>query len=258
MTRSAPKRIFPYANTIDEVVDGLSAIISWASDHNSRLGYFPAVYRKVTLKVRDGIQSGMFDDPQRMERFDVVFANRYLESLKAFRAGGSSSLCWLLALQSTTEFWPIVLQHLLLGMNAHINLDLGIAAATTMRGEGLEAIHGDFNTMNDILASLVDEVQNGLAQLWPGLRLLNPVLGNIDNSVVNFSMKKARDHAWTAAQAFTSLPDEAWSEAVAIQDRKALLVGRLVRNPGGLLNAATRIVRIGEIGSTRKMIEILS
>jgi hypothetical protein len=258
MTRSAPKRISPYANTIDEVVDGLSAIIGWASDHNSRLGYFPAVYRKVTLKVRDGIQNGIFDDAERMERFDVIFANRYLEALEAFRAGRSTCLCWLLAFQSATEFWPIVLQHLLLGMNAHINLDLGIAAATTMRGEDLEAIRADFNRMNDILASLVDEVQNGLAQLWPGLRLLNPVLGNIDNSVVNFSMKKARDHAWQAAQAFASLPDQAWSESLVVQDRKALLVGTLVRIPGGLLNAATRIVRIGEIGSTRKIIESLS
>ena len=244
--------------SIDEVVDQLSAIVRWASDNNSRLGYFPALYRKVTLKVRDGMRDGMFDDAERMERFDVSFANRYLEAFMAFRAGGTTSSCWQIAFRSTAEFWPIVLQHLLLGMNAHINLDLGIAAAATMRGKDLEAIHGDFNKINGLLAALLDDVQNELAQLWPGLRLLNRFLGNVDDVIVNFSMEKARDNAWKSAQGFTSLPDEAWTEAVAVQDSKASIVGMLVRHPGGLLDAATRFVRIGEIGSTRRIIEILS
>ena len=210
--------------SIDEVVEQLSAIVRWASDNNSRLGYFPALYRKVTLKVRDGIHDGMFDDAQRMERFDVSFANRYLEAFMAFRAGGTTSSCWQIAFQSTTEFWPIVLQHLLLGMNAHINLDLGIAAATTMRGKDLEAIHGDFNKINGVLAALLDDVQNELAQLWPGVRLLP--LSGIDDVIVNFSIWKSG----------TSLPDEAWGRGGCGSGQQGVNCERWSTS-GGLLDA---------------------
>src|SRR5262245_42369321 len=70
------------ATSIGEVIDRLSAIIQWSVVNDSRLGYFPALYRKVTAGVRDGIQQGAFDDGRRMERLDVIFANRYLEALR--------------------------------------------------------------------------------------------------------------------------------------------------------------------------------
>jgi len=114
MAAPALKRIPTQANSIDEVVDRLSAIVQWASESNSRTGYFAALYRKVTLSVREGIHKGLFEDPVRMARFDVVFANRYLDAFDAFRAGNPTSSCWKLAFQSTADYWPIVLQTFLL------------------------------------------------------------------------------------------------------------------------------------------------
>jgi hypothetical protein len=50
------------AHHIDEVVENLDRIIKH-SDTESRLEYFPALYRKVTLLVARGIsQSGRGDD----------------------------------------------------------------------------------------------------------------------------------------------------------------------------------------------------
>ena len=56
------------AETIDQVIQQLDDIIDWSLELNSRLGYFAALYRKVTLKVKGGISDGFFDDGQRMER----------------------------------------------------------------------------------------------------------------------------------------------------------------------------------------------
>ena len=67
------------ATDIDGVIQQLDVIIDWAHRHKSRLGYFAALYRKVTLKVKEGISEGFFEDGERMERLDVVFANRYLD-----------------------------------------------------------------------------------------------------------------------------------------------------------------------------------
>jgi len=148
------------ATSIGDVIDRLSAIIQWALANDSRLGYFPALYRKVTVSVRDGIQKGVFDDGKRMERFDVIFANRYLDAFLTHCTGRFPTQSWRLAFESAADYWPIVLQHLLLGINAHINLDLGIAAAETMRNGDLGDLHDDFNKVNGVLASFVDDVQN--------------------------------------------------------------------------------------------------
>jgi hypothetical protein len=57
---------------------------------------------------------------------------------------------------------------------------------------------------------------------------------------------------------FWSLQGSGWPEAIARQDSKAVLITTLVRNPGTFLSTITAIVRIGELGSTRRVIEILS
>jgi hypothetical protein len=55
------------AETIDEVVERLTAIIERSLSERSRLGYFAALYRKVTVTVQEGIKDGLFDDGDRME-----------------------------------------------------------------------------------------------------------------------------------------------------------------------------------------------
>lgn len=44
--------------TIDDVIDELGNIIKWSEENNSRLGYFPALYRMVTIRVKEGIAAG--------------------------------------------------------------------------------------------------------------------------------------------------------------------------------------------------------
>ena len=113
------------AESIDQVIARLDEVIAWSYTTRSRLGYFAALYRKVTIKVREGIEGNFFDDGERMERLDVIFANRYLAALEAYRSDGHTAQSWMYSFQAAKQWWPIVLQHLLLAMNAHINLDLG-------------------------------------------------------------------------------------------------------------------------------------
>ena len=66
----------------------LDEIIAWARSSGSRLGFFPSLYRKMTIGVRDGVADGAFDDGPRMERLTVNFANRYFAALDTKRSGG--------------------------------------------------------------------------------------------------------------------------------------------------------------------------
>ena len=79
------------------------------------------------------------------------FANRYLAAYDAYQNHKPVTESWQYTFQVNEQWWPIVLQHLLLGMNAHINLDLGIAAARISPGEKLQSLQNDFLKINKIL-----------------------------------------------------------------------------------------------------------
>ena len=65
---------------IDDVIIILENIIQESKINNNPLGYFAALYKKVTIKVKDGIADNYFDDGPRMEKLDVIFASRYIDA----------------------------------------------------------------------------------------------------------------------------------------------------------------------------------
>lgn len=72
------------ANSIAEVISHLDTVIAWSKQHQSRIGYFATLYRKMTIAVQEGIGNYSFTDGTRMERLDVNFANRYLQAWEAY------------------------------------------------------------------------------------------------------------------------------------------------------------------------------
>src|SRR5690348_6722042 len=188
------------ATNIDEVLAALDRIIATAIAEHSRVGFFAALYRQVTLRVKQGIADGMFDDGPRMMQLDTVFASRYLDALEAWESGGVPTKSWRYALNASRRSDLIILQHLLLGINAHINLDLGVAAAQVAPGDALPSLHGDFQRINQILGALTDNVKRVLEQFSPLLHLVDGFGGTVDDAIVNFSLSGARDDAWLHAQ----------------------------------------------------------
>ncbi len=58
-TVSFPASISTPATSIDEVIVQLTAIIEWSKQNDSRIGYFAALYRKVTVQVKKGIAENL-------------------------------------------------------------------------------------------------------------------------------------------------------------------------------------------------------
>ena len=243
--------------TIDDVIEKLDEIIDRSYWQKCRLGYFAALYRKVTIEVKKGIKSGFFEDGERMECFDVIFAKRYIDALERYRSNGVLTRSWQIAFETSNHLWPIVLQHLLLGMNAHINLDLGIAAAETSPKDAIHDLREDFNRINDILASLVDEVERKLAHIWPILKLLDYVGGRTDETLINFNMERARDQAWKLAMDLAPLEQADQIPKIADLDKDIVVIARKVLNPGLIASAAAGIIRLGERGSIPQIIDML-
>jgi hypothetical protein len=245
--------------TIDEVLVELDQIILRARHDRSRLGYFATLYRNVTIKVKEGIATGLFEDGARMERFDVAFANRYLSAFNSFRAGQPTSTCWRVAFESAAKWRPIILQHLLVGINAHINFDLGIAAQAVAPGSALPSLEHDFNVINGILGGLVAKVQSDIAEVSPWFRFLGRIDPAGQNALINFSLDKARDSAWLVANIVNSTPPDQLPRKLSILDDGVAKLGSLIANPREwLLGLGLYVIRMRESNDVSHVIDVLS
>ena len=240
--------------TIDEVISALDQIVAESEQNNDTAGYFAALYRKVTIKVKEVIASGYFDDGPRMEQLDVVFALRYLDAYAATRRNEPVTESWQKTFDLSDNYWPIVLQHLLMGMNAHINLDLGIAAVEASDGKNLADLENDFNRINEVLSSLVHEVQGDLSAVWPALKFILKWTGKVDDYLVDFSMKLARDGAWKFANQLAAVPDSDKDLAIALRDQKVAAKTDVILKPGLIAKLVLRLIRITERGTTAEKI----
>lgn len=183
------------AKNIDEVIAHLEQIIDRSIATGDRLGYFAALYNRVTRAVREGIARGEFDNGPRMERLDVDFANRYLTAHELYVSGKQPTRAWKQTFDAARNGHHIVLQQLLVGMNAHINLDLGIAAARTCPGSEIAGLKGDFMKINNVLASLTPQVEQELDKRSRVFDVLTRIAPKLELKLVGFSMDKARDAA---------------------------------------------------------------
>jgi hypothetical protein len=227
-----------------ELVHALNHQVETAIGLKSATGYFTALYVRMSRAVVQGIASGRFEDGPRMERLMVVFGNRYLYALEQWKQAQDPGMAWSKAFNACTANQVCILQHLMLGINAHINLDLGIAAGQIAPGAAIQELRSDFETINKVIAGLVDQVQDKLSRLsWP-MRLLDRIAGTGDEQVANFSIHVARTAAWQVAVTYAGLSDEAGRRACITEvDRLTAALAERIMHPGFLPNLILKPVK---------------
>ena len=240
MTRAAE------VHDIDGVLAALRRVVDDAVRAGDRIGLFAAVYRQVTAAVAQQLGRGFFDDDARLSRFDAVFAGRYLSALAAWRDGRDPGRSWRLAFRATEDAGPVLVQHVLLGVNAHINLDLAVAAAQTSPGEEIGGLKGDFDRVNQVLLDVLCRLQGALDELSPLLRGLDVVLGRFDEEILGFQVERARAESWEAAVLLAGQTPDARRATVRMLDRYASGLGRVVLAPPFPVPAALQVIRFAE------------
>ncbi|MFI5911656.1 DUF5995 family protein [Dactylosporangium sp. NPDC051541] len=98
--------------------------------------HFHGTYLRTTHAVAAEIDRGGFLDGPWLVRWDVVFAELYLDALAADLDGAAVPAPWRIAFDTARtrpELPP--LRHTLLGMNAHINYDLPQALIAVIAAE---------------------------------------------------------------------------------------------------------------------------
>lgn len=250
------------AQTIEEVIQQLDLLIDEGLRNQDRIAYFAALYQRVTLSVRRAIVAGdVFQDNARMSRLDVIFANRFLDAYATWKAGGRPTAPWALAFDTLKNDQIMVLQHLLLGMNAHINLDLGIAAYEVQkeRKESMLLLKQDFDTINTVLFRLTDLVQVQLGQISMTFKIMEKIVPELQQLLVGQLMNSARDDAWNFAQTLARARTNT-GRAMAIQQREAytLTLGKVLEDTPGFDKFVHKVAAEERLRGIRHNIQIVS
>ena len=180
-----------------------------------------------------------------MQRFDVIFATRYFDALNGYFHPDKfvkPTRSWRLTFDAASRPEPIILQHMLAGVNAHIDLDLGIAAQTAAPRGNPAALHNDFNTVNAVLASQVSGVVGDLDELSPALAALYRVLSDNEIFLIDEAVKTLRDSAWRFATVLAFEPAFVRPITVWARDCEVSTQVQLIYDAPGMMGLLKGIV----------------
>lgn len=243
--------------TIEEVLKKLDEIIIQCKEKESPAGYFACTYRAMTAQVLKGIQQKKFEDNPRMALLDLAFAQRYLEAWENYSKGRKCTNAWYIAFEACKNKNLLILQHIFLGMNAHINLDLGISAASIMPYRKINPLKKDFNHINTVIASINQKVQDSLNKICYPVNLIDKISNGNDNAVLDFAISKARETSWTTAVIASNTPLFLRESVIDIVDYAAAKVASQILSPEILTPALLKELKKCESSDVAENIEIL-
>jgi len=161
---------------------------------------FLATYRRTTLAVGRAVEEARFEDPDWVERWDVVFADLYLDALDADLTGtGTVTRPWRLAFD-VPDGLP-ALRNVLAGINAHVNYDLPQALLAVIDDADFEDPHllarrrRDHERIDAVLAGRVAAEDAELAST-SGRTLLDRVLVPANRGASRRFLREARQKVW--------------------------------------------------------------
>jgi hypothetical protein len=222
-------------HSIQEAIDALATLEREFVSRRDRRAVFVSPYVQVTQELQRRIEADFFHDSAWVTRYLLIFANLYRKALAAHETHDVMALpkAWQIALNTSASGAALVIQDLLLGMNAHINRDLPFALFEVGLDPQRDLRYRDHIAVNAILHALTDQIQDRIAAMYAsGLGVLDSLLGNLDESFISFDMQVAREHAWNMGVALTNARSDAERQLLAgAIENQAAVVARLILTP---------------------------
>ena len=232
---------------IDDLLSRMDALVQPMRASGDERQHFLSTYMRTTIAVKHEIERGTFVDDDWTERWDIVFADLYLDALREWNAKGSVPGPWRIAFEAanaTPRVPPI--RHLLLGMNAHINYDLPQALILVITDQEFDdpalvaRRSRDHERIDAILSSRVAIEDHELRKMeQPGDRtLLDHLLTPFNRAGSKRFLKEARGKVWRNATALSDARRQGLEPlAERLRQLEALSAERVadLRRPGQVL-----------------------
>jgi hypothetical protein len=229
--------------TIDDVIRTLDQILEWCKEAQSGIGYFAVLYRRITLAIREAINTDVFDNGRVIGDLDVAFATRYFNALNAYfypDEFDGLTLPWQVAFVGDQNRQAIILQHMLAGLNAHITYDLGLAVLE-VAGQSMRDLKPDYDRVNVILCDQVPDILKVVDQLSPELRWTRWLIpGEI--GLLKGAVTRLRRGAWFFAFFMATQPQNAEARSLH-QEAWTSALSSWYLQPSGWLNLLPWVVR---------------
>ena len=192
---------------IDELIARMAAMLEPLQADGDQRQHFHATYQRTTIAVAGEIKRGGFSDAEWVERWDVAFADLYLEALEASLAARRPARPWDIAFSAPADL-P-ALRHVLLGMNAHINYDLPQSLLAVITDEQFDDAallarrKADHQAIDDVLASRVAAEDDELTRISGPPPLLDRLLRPFNQLGTKRFLREAREKVWANAIALS-------------------------------------------------------
>ena len=233
-----------------DVIHRLRTIEASAS-RSDGVACFARLYREVTEGVAAELREQGFADSQFLTTLDTRFADLFFSALESYgRDPTDTPSAWVPLFAQRSRRGVAPLQFAFAGMNAHINRDLPVALVTTCHELGLELLdgsreHADYERVDALLGQVEARVKRSYLTGWVAWadRLVHR-LRRIDDVVAMWDVDRARDAAWTNAQALWALRGEP-----PLADDYLLTLDRMVglASRGLLIPADSWLLRLGRV-----------
>jgi hypothetical protein len=237
--------------SIDALIQRMETLLGPLEEAGDARRFFHATYLRTTRAVRDALRAGLFSDPQWVERWDVAFADLYLDALTADSGGGIVSRPWAVAFRAAREQPSApALRHVLLGMNAHINYDLpqALLAVISPAEFADPAVTGrrraDHQRIDEVLSRRVGAEDDELARIGAPRSRTDVLLGPANQAASRRFLRESRAKVWHNAQTLNAARARgpaAYQERLGdLEALSAARVAELVRPGQVLLRLASR------------------
>jgi Family of unknown function (DUF5995) len=203
---------------IDEAVHYMRNTLTQFHGQRDKRAIFLRVYYIMTLEVHAAIyQLGdykgkrIFYDRDWVKSLSGKFSSLYFHSLNALGRDLDTELAWQEAYKTARRSSSSVVENATLGINAHINKDLGQAIAENLDPKDLndyptlQLRKFDHDQVNNLLVRTLEYIQDVLARDYePGIEIADHLLGSLDERLSTVGLKYYRERVWWDAMAFAS------------------------------------------------------
>jgi hypothetical protein len=213
------RRIISQMTNHQQVTDRMQSLIQQMENASDRRAIFLRCYLLMTQNMLKAIEVGEFTDPSWVSTLLDRFADYYFDALNAYELNSPATpAVWRLTHRAAGRSETLVLQNLLLGINAHINYDLVLTLVEMLEPEWRklalqqrEERYADHCHVNHIIGQTIDTVQDEVVEDYsPLLDVVDKMMGRIDEWLISRLITDWRDEVWDEAihMLETADPDE--------------------------------------------------
>tara|TARA_R110002049_G_scaffold91682_2_gene228225 strand:- start:2183 stop:2881 length:699 start_codon:yes stop_codon:yes gene_type:complete len=215
----------------NSVVDKMMETVKKFEANKDNRTIFLHCYSMMTANMLLAIEQNKFHDTQWVNQLLNRFADYYFNALTCYDCGEETPTVWKEVHKAAASKKLHVIQHLLLGVNSHINYDLVLTLYDMLSPEWADLSdemrvkrYQDHCLVNLIIGDTIDKVQDEVVEKYsPSMDVIDKLMGRLDEFLLLKLITAWRDKVWDHTQELLVLEGEAERTKYILELEKKVL-----------------------------------